>query len=81
MWCSGIIKCTFPCLKLVKKHLGKNAGTADFISISFYFDLFLKGLSQLTLTILNTFIMSVTPINEDLTFVLVERNLLVDWGI
>ena len=47
----------------------------------FYFDFFLKGLSQLILTILNTVIMSVTPINEDVTFVLVERNLLVDWGI
>ena len=70
MWCSGIMKCTFPCLKL-----------ADFVSISFYFDLFLKVLSQLTLSLLSTVILSVTPTNVELTFVLVERKLLVDRGI
>ena len=75
MWCSGIIKCTFPCLKLVENTYGKNAATADFVSMSFHFDLFLKVLSQLALSLLNIVIMSLTPTNEDLTFVLVERNL------
>ena len=49
--------------------------------MSFQFDLFPKVLSQLRLSHLNTVIMSVTPTNEDLTLVLVNRELSVDWGI